>query len=172
MDTSLPWLDEAHLRLLGRGLLVLGLPVVAVMAFLGPVKPAKGTLPRGFRMPMLAIELPRSEGEVAAILAASGKATASDPAADGARRMKNGLLLDLGIILLYGCTLAALGVLLYQSPDPGPARIAGAAAAVLGVGAGLARNPFLEAAMQLMVLTLLGAILLFAFRPGSLLRLL
>jgi hypothetical protein len=154
--------------------------------------------------------------------------------------MKNGLLLDLGIILLYGTTLATLGLLLYQGQAPALARIAGAAAAVLGVMAGLLdvvenvriwkvidgardaasldalftvslwkwgllavaflllsglfalgtrtaaglavlclvtgvlgtiglkQNLLLERAMMLMVLTLLAAILLFAFRPGNL----
>lgn len=243
MDTSLFRLDEAHLRLLGRGLLVLGLSLIAAMSFLGPVKPAKGMLPRGFTMPMLAIELPTRAEDVATIVRVSGKGeTAEEQAADGARRMKKGLLLDLGIILLYGSTLAALGLLLYQSPAPGLARIAGAVAAVFGVTAGLldvvenvriwkvigdARDAasldalftvslwkwgllavaflllsglfalgtrsaagvavlclmtgvvgtiglkqhlLLEKAMMLMVLTLLAAILLFAFRPGNLLR--
>jgi hypothetical protein len=243
MDTPLFRLDEVHLRLLGRGLLVLGLPLIAAMWFLGPVKPAKGMLPRGFTMPMLAIELPKSGEAVATIVRVSGKGeTAEEQAANGAHRMKNGLLLDLGIILLYGSTLAALGLLLYQSPAPGFARIAGAVAAVLGVTAGLLdvvenvriwkvigdsrdaasvdalftvslwkwgllavaflllsglfalgtrtaaglavlclvtgvlgtiglkQNLLLEKTMMVMVLTLLAAILLFAFRPGNLLR--
>lgn len=242
MDTSLFRLDEAHLRLLGRGLLVLGLSLIVAMSFLGPVKPKKGTLPGCFKMPMLAIELPKSGEAVATIIRLSGKETAADQAANGACRMKNGLLLDLGIILLYGTTLATLGLLLYQSQAPALARIAGAAAAVLGVTAGLLdvvenvriwkvidgardaasldalftvslwkwgllavafllfsglfalgtrtaaglavlclvtgvlgtiglkQNLVLEKAMTLMVLTLLAAILLFAFRPGNLLR--
>jgi hypothetical protein len=243
MDTFLFQLDEARLRLLGRGLLALGLPLIAAMSFLGPIKPGKGMLPRGFKMPMLAIELPESGEDVRTIVKVSGKGeTPEDQAADGARRMKNGLLFDLGIILLYGSTLAALGLLLYLSPAPGLARVAGAVAAALGVAAGLLdvvenvriwkvidgardaasldalstvslwkwgllavaflllsglfalgtrtaaglamlclvtgvvgtiglkRHPVLETAMMLIVLTLLAAILLFAFRPGNLLR--
>jgi hypothetical protein len=51
--------------------------------------------------------------------------------------MKNGLLLDLGIILLYGGVLAVLGTLLFRSPAPATGRLAGAAAALAGVAAGL-----------------------------------
>ena len=126
MDVRL-WLDEPQLRLLGQCLLGLAIPLAVALAFLGPRKPAEGTLPRGFQAPMLAIELPQSGKEVETILQSSG----------GERRMKNGLLLDLGIILLYASVLAALGVLLCQSPAPAAGRIAGAAAAFVGVAAGL-----------------------------------
>lgn len=126
MDVRL-WLDESHLRLLGRGLLVLGLALIAALSLWGPGKPARGALPRGFKMPMLAIELPQSGREVETIVEVSG----------GARRMKNGLLLDLGIILIYASVLAVLGALLYQGPAPAAARMAGAAAALLGAVAGL-----------------------------------
>jgi hypothetical protein len=126
MDARL-WLDESRVRLLGRCLLVLGIPLVVAMQFLGPHKPPKGALPRGFQAPMLAIELPQSSDEVETIVRVSG----------GERRMKNGLMLDLGIIFLYGSVLAALGVLLHQSPVPAAGRIAGAAGALIGVAAGL-----------------------------------
>jgi len=126
MDVGL-WLDESQLRLLGRLLLLLAVPMGVAMSFFGPRKPPKDALPRGFQAPMLAIELPRSADEVETILQVSG----------GARRMKNGLLLDLGIILIYASVLVALGVLLVQGPAPAAGRIAGAVAAVLGTLAGL-----------------------------------
>ncbi|MEA2561597.1 MAG: hypothetical protein QOH06_3101 [Acidobacteriota bacterium] len=126
MDVSL-WLDEHHLRQLGRCFLIVGIPVIVAMQILGPSRLPKGKLPRGFRAPMLAIELPKSSQEVETILQVSG----------GARRMKNGLLLDFGVILLYASVLAVLGALLYQSPVPVAGRIAGAAAALLGITAGL-----------------------------------
>ena len=243
MDTSLFRLDEAHLHLLGRGLLGLGLSLIVAMSFLGPVKPAKGMLPGGFTMPMLAIELPTRGGgcgdhrqsfrqgrgcrgtsrergapdeERAAIrygdhspvrehaghprlvaLSEPGSGPRADrgrggggprshggvarrrgerPDLESDRRCPRCASLDaLFTVSLWKWGLLAVAFLLLSGLFAlGTRSAAGLAVLCLVTGVlgtiGLKQNLLLEKTMMLMVLTLLVVILLFAFRPGNLLR--